>query len=132
MSSHPISCNLSQLFRLKSPQFIIIDNCHRIPIQGYGHAYTQPPHPFFSLNNVLYAPHIIKNLISIRKFTRNNFVSVDFDLFSFTVKDLHTGTPLTRCNSTGDLYPITLSSAASSRSHTALVAMSPSISHNRL
>lgn len=54
----------------------------------------------FRLNNVYHVPNIIKNLISIRKFTLDNQVSVEFDPFGFVVKDLNTGTHITRCNST--------------------------------
>ncbi|KAK4345616.1 hypothetical protein RND71_035792 [Anisodus tanguticus] len=60
------SGNLPQMRQLPTPQFIMNDNGHRIPIQGFGHTLTPPPHPHFSLQNVLYAPNIIKNRISAR------------------------------------------------------------------
>ncbi|KAL9999878.1 putative RNA-directed DNA polymerase [Helianthus debilis subsp. tardiflorus] len=59
------------------------------------------------LPNMLYSPHIIKNLLSVRRFTRDNNVSVEFDPFGFSLKDLTTGRLLSRHNSTGDLYPVT-------------------------
>ena len=40
-----------------------------------------------SPTNVLHAPKIIKNLISVRKFTIDNSVIVEFDPFGFSVKD---------------------------------------------
>jgi hypothetical protein len=59
----------------------------------------------FPLQNVLISPDIVKNLIYVRKFTRHNYVSIEFDLFGFSVKDLATKTLLLRSNSDGDLYP---------------------------
>jgi len=41
----------------------------------------------FHLNHVLHAPKIIKNLISVRRLTTDNNVSVSFDSFGFTVSD---------------------------------------------
>jgi len=43
----------------------------------------------------------------VRKFTIDNDVSVEFDPFGFFVKDLQTGMPLMRCDSSGDLYLLT-------------------------
>ncbi|KAK4361150.1 hypothetical protein RND71_020102 [Anisodus tanguticus] len=120
------SGNLSQLLRLKCPQFITVDNGHHIPIEGYGNTHTKYPHPPFSLNHVLYTPNIIKNLISARKFTRNNFMSVKFNHFGFSVKELNTEKILTRCNSVGDLYPFTQSSVVRPQAPLSLVAISPS------
>ena len=51
------------------------------------------------------SPNIIKNLISIRRFTTNNNCSIEFDPFGLSVKDLHTRNVIARCNSSGDLYP---------------------------
>jgi hypothetical protein len=42
------------------------------------------------LNNILIAPQLVKNLISIRALTRDNSVSVEFDPWGFTIKDLRT------------------------------------------
>jgi hypothetical protein len=43
----------------------------------------------------------------VRKFTTDNWCSIEFDLFGFSVKDLITKTPLLRSNSSGDLYSFT-------------------------
>ena len=59
-----------------------------------------------SLRNVLIAPHIIKNLISVRQFTTDNFCTVEFDPFGFSVKALPSKTEILRCNSSGPLYPL--------------------------
>ncbi|KAK4366360.1 hypothetical protein RND71_014240 [Anisodus tanguticus] len=110
------SGNLSQLLRLKCPQFITVGNSQRIPIECYGNTRTKHPHPYYSINHVIYIPNIIKNLISVRKFTCHNSVSIKFDPFGFYVKELNTGEILTHCNSVGDLYPFTQSSL-SDRKH---------------
>ena len=55
---------------------------------------------------MLHAPKLIKNLISVRQFTKDNSVSVEFDPCGFSVNDLQTGARLVRCDSTGDLYPL--------------------------
>ncbi|KAK4358335.1 hypothetical protein RND71_023945 [Anisodus tanguticus] len=126
------SGNLSQMLRLTYPQFITVDNGHRIPIEGYGNTHTKHPHPPFSLNHVLYTPNIIKILISVRKFTRHNSVSVEFYPFYFSMNDLNTGKILTRCNSVGDLYPFTQFSDVKPHSPISLATISPSTRHNRL
>jgi hypothetical protein len=82
-------------------QHIIIGDGSRLPIVAAGTAHlTNRP---FYLNNVLVSPQIVKNLISIRKFSRENSCSIEFDLFGFSVKDLATRSILMRPNSSGDL-----------------------------
>lgn len=69
------------------------------------------PHLPLCLTNVLHAPNIIvKILVFFRKFTINNNDFVEFDPFGFSVKDLQTGVSLMRCESKGDLFPLTTSS----------------------
>ncbi|XP_073041987.1 uncharacterized protein [Primulina eburnea] len=85
---------------------IVVGNGHLIPIIGYGSTSLSKPHPPLSLNNMLHAPKLIKNLISVRKFTTDNSVSVEFDPFGFSLNDLQTGTKIMRCDSMGDPYPI--------------------------
>ncbi|GJT51849.1 ribonuclease H-like domain-containing protein [Tanacetum coccineum] len=43
---------------------------------------------------------------NVHQFTRDNDVSVEFDAYGFSVKDYQTRR-LLRCDSTGDLYPVT-------------------------
>jgi hypothetical protein len=59
-----------------------------------------------SLHNVLIFPHLIKNLISFRALTHDNWVSATFDPFGFSIKDFRTEMNLLQCDSTGDLYPL--------------------------
>ncbi|GJZ94655.1 hypothetical protein Tco_0666858 [Tanacetum coccineum] len=49
--------------------------------------------------------HLANNTVC--QFTRDNDVSVEFDAYGFSVKDYQTGRLLLRCDSTGDLYPVT-------------------------
>ena len=56
-------------------------------------------------------------------------MSVEFDPFGFFVKDFRTGARLMRCDSRGDLYPITTGSQVSS---SVFAALSPSLWHSRL
>jgi hypothetical protein len=77
------------------------------------------------------SPHIIKNLISVHQFTTDNQVSVEFDMYGLSVKDLHTRNVIVRCNSSGQLYPLLPSSHRSS--HALLAgATSSTLWHRRL
>ncbi|MCF8704079.1 hypothetical protein L3055_11130 [Corynebacterium sp. MC-02] len=95
---------LSSYYQLSKNNGIVVGNGSMIPIRGYGQASLQV-NPPLKLKNVLHAPQLIKNLISVRKFTIDNMVSVEFDPFGFNVNDLQTGSKLMRCESSGDLYP---------------------------
>ena len=57
------------------------------------------------VDNVLVSPSIVKNLISVRKLTRDNNVSIEFDPYGFSINDLPTRTVMLRCESSGELYP---------------------------
>lgn len=62
----------------------------QIPIVGHGHTKLTYSYPPFQLNNVLHAPKIIKNLVSVRRFITDHHVSMCLliDPFGFFVKDL--------------------------------------------
>jgi hypothetical protein len=51
-------------------------------------------HGSFRLPDVLVAPSMVHNLLSIRYFTADNFYSVEFDSSGLTVKDLASQRPL--------------------------------------
>jgi hypothetical protein len=85
---------------------ITIGDGSSIPISCTGHSYIINPKTNFILRNILVAPSLIKNLISIRQFTIDNNVSVEFDPFSLSVKDLKMVEVLAHYNSLGDLYPL--------------------------
>jgi hypothetical protein len=66
----------------------------------------------FRLPNVLIAPQMIRNLLSIRQFTADNSCPVEFDPSGLTVKDSVSGLPLLRCDSSGPLYTLSLPASA--------------------
>lgn len=86
---------------------ILVGNGNVLPIAGSGTGFLPIYNRNYILPNILYSPHIIKSLLSVRKFTRDNDVSIEFDPFGFSLKDLKTGRLLSRHNSTGNLYPVT-------------------------
>lgn len=99
--------SLSHVFNTCLYPSVSVGDGHSIPVTKTGHSifptHFQPLH----LNNVLITPHIVKNLISVRQFVRENNCTVEFDPFGFSVKDFMTRRVLLRCDSTGDLYPVT-------------------------
>ena len=68
----------------------------------------------------------------MRKFTIDNDASVEFDPFSFFMKDFQTGMPLLRCNSTGDLYPVTTRPPIGISPLSTFTVLSPELWHSRL
>ncbi|GJX09640.1 ribonuclease H-like domain-containing protein [Tanacetum coccineum] len=109
---------------------VFVGNDQPIPVTHTGHILLHTPHKPLHLHHVLVTPNIIKNLISVRQFTRDNNVSVDFDAYGFSVKDYQTCRLLLRCDSTGDLYPVT--QQPSSTTTFALLSLSPTTWHKRL
>ncbi|GJZ93644.1 ribonuclease H-like domain-containing protein, partial [Tanacetum coccineum] len=122
-------CKLTTLLNKSSiPSIIVVDGA-TIPVTNSGHSILSSLHRPLYLQNVLITPNIIKNLIYVRQFTRDNKCSIEFDEFGFTVKDFWTCQPLLRCNSTGDLYPFHPSTTTTP---TALLTTSESTWHRRL
>jgi hypothetical protein len=66
---------------------IIVGNGSALPITLVGDLAV--PGSFY-LNNVLVTPDIIQNLLSVHRFTTDNWCSMEFDLFGPSVKDLST------------------------------------------
>ncbi|GJR44015.1 hypothetical protein Tco_0886053 [Tanacetum coccineum] len=89
---------------------VLVGDGYSIPVTNYGYSIFPTPHRPLPLNNVLITPNIVKNLIYVRQFVRDNYCIGEFDAFSFSVKDFITRRVLLRCDSTGDLYPLTKSS----------------------
>jgi hypothetical protein len=65
------------------------------------------PGPFY-LNNILLASDMVQSLLSIRRFTIDNWCSMEFDPFGLFVMDLSTLNVIVRSNSTGPLYTLRL------------------------
>ena len=91
----------------------------------------------FLLPNILVAPQMVHNLLSIRQFTADNSCSIEFDSSGLIVKDSASRRSLLRCDSTGPLYIFRLPSSAaplSPSSSSAAFAATPSSTtwHRRL
>ncbi|GJR66292.1 ribonuclease H-like domain-containing protein [Tanacetum coccineum] len=99
--------NLSTIFNSRMYPSVLVGDGKFIPVTNMGHSTLPTPyHPLY-LNNVLVTPNIVKNLISMLQFVRENKCTIEFDEFGFSVKDFRTRQILLRCDSTGDLYPVT-------------------------
>ena len=109
---------------------ITVGNGTSIPVTSRGHSVLPTPTTNFALNNILVAPSIVRNLLSVRQFTRDNSCSFEFDAHGFSVKDLRTGRLILRCNSDGDLYTMPAGTPVAP-SH-ALLAASSTLWHQRL
>jgi hypothetical protein len=99
--------NISTLRPLASynPSSIIVGNGSSLPITSVGDSVL--PGPFY-LNNILLAPDMIQSLLSVHRFTTDNWCSLDFDTFGLFVKDLTTKNEIVMSNSTGPLYMMRL------------------------
>ncbi|GJZ09208.1 ribonuclease H-like domain-containing protein [Tanacetum coccineum] len=99
--------SLSTVFNTCMYPSISVGDGHSIPVTNTGHSILPTPFKSLHLNNVLITPHIVKNLIYVRQFVRDNNCTIEFDAFGFSVKDFMTRRVFLRCDSTGDLYPVT-------------------------
>jgi hypothetical protein len=93
------------------PTSIVVGNDSTLPVTSVGVPVLYGP---FYLNDVLVAPHITHNLLSVCRFTIDNSCSIEFGPSGFSVKDLATRTPLARCDSAGPLYTLQPSSTTTS------------------
>ena len=81
---------LSSYTTLHVPRHIVVGNGQTFPATCSGSTAIATAASLVHLTNVLIAPHLIKNLISVRALTRDNLVSVEFDPWGFSIKDLRT------------------------------------------
>ncbi|GKD24716.1 ribonuclease H-like domain-containing protein, partial [Tanacetum coccineum] len=99
--------NISEVFNSCMYPSVSVGDGHSIPVTNTGHSILPTSVRPLHLNNVLITPYIVKNLIYVRQFVRDNNCMLEFDTFGFSVKDFMTRRVLLRCDSTGDLYPVT-------------------------
>jgi hypothetical protein len=99
--------NISTLHPLTSsnPSSIVVGNGSYFPITSVGDSIL--PRPFY-LNNILLAPDMVQSLLPVRRFTTDNWCSMEFDPFDLSVKDLTTKNVIVRSNSTDPLYTMRL------------------------
>lgn len=83
--------NLLSYFNLSNTHRITVRNGNFIPIHGCEYTILPNPFPPLSFNNVIHAPNLIKNLISMLKFTVDNNIFVEFDPFDFLLRILRHG-----------------------------------------
>uniref|UniRef100_A0A0A9AQB4 Integrase catalytic domain-containing protein n=1 Tax=Arundo donax TaxID=35708 RepID=A0A0A9AQB4_ARUDO len=109
MTSDAGTLSYTSSSRYPIPPSIIVGNGALLPVTSSGTAHLPNS---LCLNNVLVSPRLIKNLISVRQFTSDNNCSVEFDPSGCSVKDLQSQKVITRCNSSGPLYPLRPSGAS--------------------
>nr|GEX23007.1 ribonuclease H-like domain-containing protein [Tanacetum cinerariifolium] len=126
LNSH--TSNLNTVYNKFLYPSVCVGDGKSIPVTNTGHNILPTLNRPLHLHNVLVTPNIIKNLIYVRQFTRDNNYTIEFDAFGFSVKDFLTRYILFRCDSSGDLYPVT---SPSPTPH-ALLYVSPSTWHQRL
>ena len=106
MSSSPGNFPSSTL--RPSNSIITVGNGARMPVTHQAYTLIPTATSPLHLNDVLISPSLVKNLISVRHLTHDNNVSIEFDPFAFSIKDLLTRVKMLRCESSGDLYPLRL------------------------
>jgi transposase InsO family protein len=116
------------------PDQIRVGNGTSLPIKHIGSTQLSTPTASFLLNNVLHVPQISKNLISVRKFTKDTNTSMDFRPSCFRVQALDSRKTLLCGPSKDGLYPFPLLPSKDSIPPTALFGERTSIHqwHSRL
>jgi hypothetical protein len=107
-TSHMSSDNgiVPPLLPLPYPMYITVGNGAHVLVCFYSNMHLCLPSSNFVLKSVLRVPSLIQILISVRQFTRDNVVYIEFDPLDFSVKDLKTQREIIHCNSLSDLYTI--------------------------
>ncbi|PKU80445.1 Retrovirus-related Pol polyprotein from transposon TNT 1-94 [Dendrobium catenatum] len=84
------------------------------------------------LSQILHTPNLKYNLISISQLTKDNFISITFDPFGFTLKDLATQETILQGPAKDGLYQVPM--ASSTQLHTALTTQrdTTEVWHRRL
>ncbi|GJX25893.1 ribonuclease H-like domain-containing protein [Tanacetum coccineum] len=99
--------SLSDIFNMYIYPSILVGDGHSIPVTNTGRSILPTPTRPLHLNNILITPNIVINLIYVHQFVFNNKCTNEFDAFCFSVKDFKNHQVLLRCDSMGDLYPVT-------------------------
>ena len=96
---------------------IVVGNGASLPVHCAGPSTLSTSSSPLHLHDVLVSPSLIKNLVSVRKLTRDNQVSVEFDPLVFSVKDLRSKEVILCSDRNGDLYPVSTSTTPSHSLH---------------
>jgi hypothetical protein len=121
-----------------NPSSIIVGNGSSLSVTSVGYSVLTGP---FYLNNILLALDMVQNLLFVRRFTTDNWCSMEFDPFNLSLKDLSTRNVIVKSNSTSPLYTLRLSGsttpsagamAALAATPHALAAVAPTTWRRRL
>ncbi|GJR23988.1 ribonuclease H-like domain-containing protein [Tanacetum coccineum] len=99
--------NLNIVYNKRLYPSVCVGDGKFIPVTNTGHSILPTLNRPLYLHNVLVTSNIITNLIFVLQFTRDNNCTIEFDAFGFSVKNFLTRHILLRCDSSGDLYPVT-------------------------
>lgn len=106
-ASHHVTSDLSNLSTYSDyggPDVINLGDGSGLSITHKGNSSIHTPTKSLVHDNVLYAPALRQNLVSVAKFCKSNNVSLEFFPDYFLVKDLRTGAPLLRGQNHNDVY----------------------------
>ena len=76
--------NLSTIFNSCIYPSVLVGDGKSIPVTNTGHSTLSTQHRTLHLNNVLITPNIVRNLIFVRQFVRDNKCTIEFDEFGFS------------------------------------------------
>jgi hypothetical protein len=107
----PYPCNIHSSRPPSSahPPSIIVGNGSILSVTSVGDSVL--PGPLY-LNEILVAPNLIQNLLSIRGFTTENSCSMEFDPFGLSVKKMAAQSVIATNDSSCPLYTIPLRASA--------------------
>lgn len=129
--THDIS-NLSSQQSYTGTQGLSVGNGATIPITHSGTGLLPTPYASFSLNNLLHAPHISHNLLSVYQFSKDNNCFIVFDSHGFVIQDKVTHQILYKGPCHQGLYPLLNSSRGESHQANLCSTSSTMLWHQRL
>jgi small nuclear ribonucleoprotein (snRNP)-like protein len=114
------------------PPSIVVGNGSTLPVTSVGASVLPGP---FSLNDVLVSPGLTHPHLSVRRITSDNHCSMEFDPWGLIIRHLPTRAVLARCDSSGPLYSLHLTSTpptSVTSSHALATTTTSVIWHRRL
>lgn len=126
------TANLDHATRSYGKENIIVGNGEHLEVKHTGS--TTLPNQFQTLNlrNVLHAPKVTKNLISVSKLNNDNDVLIQFDSCGYVVKDKRSGRTLLKGKQKDELYEFIDTKPRQNLSHNSEFIFSTSRSNKKL